>query len=65
MGRLSRRQMLHWPITVLMMMMGPWLVIKVRWLHKEEFDEIFLCGFIADLLIAVVAMLIKDNGSKG
>lgn len=65
MGRLSRRQMLHWPIIVLMMMMGPWLVIKVRWLHKEEFDEIFLYGFIADLLIAVVAMLIKDNGSKG
>lgn len=33
--------------------------------EEEEFDQIFLCRFIADLLIAEVVVLIKDNGSKG
>lgn len=56
--------MLHW-VTIAPIVMGPRLVIKVKWLHDEGLDAIFLCSFRADLLIAVVEMLGTDNGSKG
>lgn len=64
MVRLSRCQMLHW-VTIVLIVMGRRLVIKVKWLHDEGLDAIFLCGLLADLLIAVVEMLGTDNESKG